>query len=228
MLSERLQKILSERRISKEKFAEMCDLPVETVKNVYYGKTSDPKLSTALKMADALGLSVNCLVGQCQHTPQERALLMNYRNCGQHGKSVIDLVSRYESSSVKNERDSVGTHKIPCIMPQGEIHKGIIYDLCETSEIETTVKDAYIGILMPTNDLAPLFCKGDIILFEDRFPKQNEKAAFYQTDRIYIRKFIEEDGKYRLKCLHGLGTDIILKRMDEVDYIGTCIDVVRS
>ena len=63
MLSERLRELLAVKGISKEDFAELCDLPIETVRNIYYGKTPDPKLSTMLKMSKALDISVNCLVG---------------------------------------------------------------------------------------------------------------------------------------------------------------------
>lgn len=228
MLSDRLKALLHERDISLQEFAEMCDLPLETVRNVYYGKTNDPKLSTAVKMASALNLSVNCLLGKCSHTPAERAILQNYRNCGRHGKSIIELIARYEASAVKGERDSVGKHKIPCILPRGEIRKGIVYDLCETNEIEITIEDAFVAIQMTDNDLAPAFCKGDIILFEDRFPENGEMAAFFKENRVYIRKFIEENGQYRLKCLHPHGEDVVLKKLNELDYIGTCIDVVRT
>ena len=81
---------------------------------------------------------------------------------------------------------------------------------------------------MVSNDLAPTYCKDDVLLFENRFPMNGEKAAFYKGDRIYIRKFLEEGNGYRLKCLHSQDEDIILRRMDEVDYIGTCVDVVRD
>lgn len=228
MIGERLRKELNTRGLSVQEFAEMCDLPVETIRNIYYGKSVDPKLSTALKIADALELGVNCLVGRCQHTHAERTIIHNYRACGKHGKSIIELIARYEASATKNERDSHGKHKIPCLFPQGDMRKGIVYDLCETNDIETNVADAYIALQMTNNDFAPLYCKGDILLFEDRFPSQGEVAAFLKNDRVYIRKFIEENGQYRLKCLHRYGEDIILKRMDETDYIGTCVGVVRE
>lgn len=228
MLSERLRKLLSERKISITEFAEMCDLPLETVRNVYYGKTNDPKLSTAVKMASALQLSVNCLLGQCSNTPQERNLLLHYRNCGAHGKSIIELIAKYEAGAVKHEREMKDKHLIPCIVPHGEIRHGIIYDQCETIEIETTIKDAYIGIKMINNDLVPVYCKDDIILFEDRFPHNGEYAGFFKDGRAYIRKYIEENGQYRLKCLHRSGEDMILKRMDELEYIGTCIAAIRT
>lgn len=167
-------------------------------------------------------------MGQCQHTAQERAILRNYRACGKHGKSVIELIAKYEAGSVKAERESADKHSIPCLVPQGDIRKGIVYDNCETIEIVVAVPDAYVGIMMNNNDLAPMYCKDDIILFENRFPKHGEYAAFFRDGKAYIRKFIEEDKQYRLKCLHSQGTDIVLKRMDEIEYIGTCIDVIRS
>ncbi len=228
MLSDRLKTILHEKDISLQDFAEMCDLPLETVRNVYYGKTTDPKLSTAVKMAGALGMTVNCLLGKCPHTPSERAIIQNYRKCGKHGKSMIEMIARYEASAIQDERNAKGKHKIPCIYPCGETRKGIVLDICDRGEIETSVTEAFVAIQMMDNDFAPVFCKGDILIFEDRFPESGERAAFFRGNRMYIRKFIEEDGQYRLKCLHPYGEDIVLKKLNEFDYIGTCIDVLRS
>lgn len=228
MLSDRLKELLSENKLTINEFAEMCDLPLDTVKNVYYGKTTDPKLSTVSKMSDALNLCMDCFVGKCLLSPEERSIIENFRSCGKHGRSIIELIARYEASAIKSERDKSKIHKIPCIYPHGDIHKGIVYDLCETNEIETSVDAAYIAIQITTNDLAPTYCKNDILLFENRFPNHGEMAAFFKVDRVYIRKFFEENKQYRLKCLHQHGEDIVLKRMDEIEYIGTCIGVVRE
>lgn len=228
MLGERLRSILNERDISIYEFAKMCDLPLDTVKGIYYGKSVDPKLSTAAKMAEALHMSINCLMGKCEHTAAERAILQNYRSCGKHGKSVIEIIARYEASAVKIERDAKGKHKIPCIVPHGDVRKGIVLETCETIEIDTSVENADIAVQLTMNDFAPLYCKDDILLLENRFPANGEMAVFYTTDKAYIRKFVEENGKYRLKCLHKQSEDIILRRMNEVDYIGTVISVLRT
>lgn len=228
MLCERLRQLTNEKGWSLQQLAEISDLPLETVRNIYYGKTPDPKISTVMKLANSFNLTVNCLMGQCSHTPQERAILINYRSCGKHGKSVIELIAKYEASAMKNERDRAETHMIPCIIPQGTVSNGVVFELCETVELETKSTNAYIAVRMVSNDMAPTYCKGDILLFENRFPEPGEKAAFYKGDRIYIRKFCDEGDHYRLQCLHKQGEDIILKRMDEIDYIGTCIDVMRE
>ena len=228
MISARVKDLMNEKGWSLQQLADISDLPMETVRNVYYGKTNDPKISTVMKLAKAFNLSVNCLMGQCPHTTQERIILQNYRSCGPHGKSLIEFIARYEASAVKNERDSSEKHKIPCLVPHNDIRKGIVYETCETIELETSIKEAFVGIQMPNNDLAPMYCKGDIILFENRFPSNRERAAFLKNGRAYIREFIEEDKCYRLKCLHHYGEDIILKRMDEIEYIGTCIGVLAE
>ena len=54
-----------------------------------------------------------------------------------------------------------------------------------------------------------------------------EFAVFYVNEKAYIRKFVEEKDEYRLRCIHDVFDDIVLKRMDEVEYVGTCIGVVR-
>lgn len=227
-LTERFRGLVDTSGMSLQEVADKSSVPFETVRNIYYGKVTDPKVSTVMKLANLFHLSVNCLMGQCTHTREEKAMLQYYRQCGTHGKSVIELVAKYEAVSAKAERESVDKHKIPCLFPRGEIRKGIVYDLCETKDIEVCTKDAFVAIQMTDNDLAPVFCRGDIILFEDRFPENGEIAAFFKTDRVYVRKFIEENGKYILKSLYPQGDDIILKRMNEMEYIGTCIGVVRE
>lgn len=228
MLSLRIRELLAAKGISKDEFAEMCDLPIETVRNIYYGKTPDPKISTVMKMAKALNLSVNCLMGQCSHTAEERALLRYYRSCGNHGKSIILLSSKYEALTAKAEREAVDKHKIPCLIPKGNIRQGIIYDNCETVEVMTSNPNAYAGIKFTNNELVPVFCKGDIVLIENRFPNHGEYGAFYKDEKAYIRQYLEEDNQYRLKCLHHEGQDMVFKRMDEIEYIGTCCGVIRA
>lgn len=228
ILAERINIIRKELGWSQEVLAEKSGLPYETIKNICTGRTPDPKVSTVMALSEATGFAMNCLMGKCNHTSQERFLLRNYRSCGPHGKSIIEFIAKYEASAVKSDREAKDKHKIPCLVPHGDIYKGIVYDNCETTEIETSVPEAFVAIQMVNNDLAPIYCKNDFILLENRFPASGEYAAFFKGGKAYIRKFIEENGVYRLKCLHNQGEDMVFKRMDEIEYIGTCIDVIRT
>lgn len=228
LLSKRIQEILIDLKWTKETLAEKSGLPCETIKNIYYGRTVDPKVSTVLAISEATGYSINCLMGKCEYSSSEKNLIKNYRACGENGKSLIDLVATYEAGAIKCERESLDKHLIPCLVPHGEIYKGILYDSCDTIEIETSVREAYFAIRITSNDLAPRYCKGDTILLQNRFPKNEETAAFFRGERVYIRRFIEENGQYRLRCIHNLDNDILVRRMDEIDYIGTCCGIIRN
>ena len=228
MIRERIATLLNENGWTLSELSKRSGLSIDTIKNITSGKITDPRLTTLVALSDAFNISINCLIGKCPHTPAEKAILRNYRSCGKHGKAIIELIARYEAGATKEYRESLDKHTIPCLVPHGDIRKGIIYDTCETIDYITSNNEAYIGITMTNNDLAPKFCKDDVILFENRFPVDGEYAAFLRGDRVYIRKFIEEDGHYRLKCLHNQGEDIVLKRMDEVQYIGACAGVDRA
>lgn len=223
-----MRELLNSRGISISEFSEMCDLPLETVKNIFYGKTTDPKISTILQMSNALQMSVNEFLGCYSNSKEERAVIQYYRTCGRHGRSIIELVAKYEAVTAKSERESLRKHKIPCLVPHGNINEGIIYDRCETVEIETCVEDAFTAIKITTNDLVPVYCKDDIILLANCFPSNGECGVFYKDTKAYIRKYIEEDGQYRLKSLHKTGQDIVIKRLDQIEYIGTCVGVLRD
>ncbi len=228
ILSKRLQEILITLDWTKERLAEESGLPLETIKNLYYGKTTDPKVSTILAISEATQYSMNCLMGRCPYTSTEKTIIQSYRSCGSHGKSIIEFISKYEASSVKYERELFLEHTIPCILPYGDIRKGILYDTCETIEIKTTIPDAYIAIKIANNDLLPNYFKDDVILLENRFPTNGEMASFIFGNKIYIRKYIEGIDFFCLKSLHNCEDDIIIKRMNEVQYVGTCCGIIRN
>jgi transcriptional regulator with XRE-family HTH domain len=228
MIRERFAALLAERGWTLEEFSKRSGLSINTVKNISGGKTIDPQLSTAAIIAETFGISINCLMGKCPHTPQEKELLRLYRETGKHGKSIITLIARYEAGAIKSEREAKDKHPVPCLLPQGDITNGIIYDACKEEEEITSIPEAYSAIKMPNDDLAPMFCEGDIILFEDRIPKSGEYAGILNGDRAFIRKFIKENGQYKFECLHNHGKDIFVKRLDEINFIGTICGVIRN
>lgn len=229
MITKVLRELMTEHGMSAPDVAREANLPIETVRNLMYeGRVMEPKVTTLQAIGRVFHVSINYLLGEPFLAPDEVEIVENYRRCGRHGKSIIGLTAKYEANSTRDEKGSSDKHTIPCLVPHGDIRKGIIYDACETVEIETSYNDAYVAIEIPNNDLAPIYCEGDKLLFENRFPSNGEYAAFYKGGKAYIRKFIKEDGQYRLKCLHNEGTDFVMKRMDQMDYIGTCIGAVRS
>ena len=219
---------MNENNMTLRELADKSDVPLETLRNIIYNKVTDPKTSTMYAIGKVFGVSINFLLGEPFISPEETALVANYRRSGKHGKSVIELIAKYEATAARSERNAKGRHNVPCVVTKGNIRKGIVYDTNETIEISTVIEEAYMAIAINTNDLTPIFCKNDSILFEKRVPDNGEIIAYIVGDKMYIRKFIEENGRYRMKCLHNHGEDMIFKRMDEIVLVGTCCGVIRG
>ena len=88
LLSRRLIELLDENKMTKENLAEKCGLPIETIRNIYYGKTTDPKVSTLFKIANALNVSIECLIS-CE-----------IENPLRDNKKILDGIMTYDDYSV--------------------------------------------------------------------------------------------------------------------------------
>lgn len=228
MIQEELKYLLEKNNMSKEELAEKADVPLETMRNLYYGKVKDPKASTLLAISRVLRVSVNRLMGERLYTKAEERLIMNYRRCGHHGRSMVMLTANFEADLTKHEKESKSKYRIPCVVPIGAVYDGLKYSSSNIVPVETDESKAYMAIECTSNRLAPAFCKGDKVLIEDRFPDNGETAVFIKDCIIYCRKYIEHDSGYALKSLNRQQCDFELKRMDEIKCIGTCIGIIRA
>lgn len=228
MLYLRLNEMLKEKGMSWQKLAEEAGVPTETMRNIYYGKVRDPKVSTMMGISRALNVSVNYLMGESLYTKEEQDLITAYRKCGNHGKNIMMLIAEYEANLAIHERNSVTKHRIPCIVPLGEVVDGAKYMTCETIEVYTNEPKAYIGVLVPNNFWSPSYCKDDTILLEKRFPKNGEDALFTIEDKVYFRRYVEKEKGFLLKCPNDRAEALAFDRMDKVYCVGTCIGIVRG
>lgn len=227
MLTERIIIQLELNNMHYSQLAERAGIPLETMRNIYYGKVKDPKASTLLAIARVFQVSVNYLMGEDFISPDEKDLLQNYRDCGRHGKSVIRLVGRYEKDIAIMERKAAkgDRHQIPCMKPNGHVADCFKYDASETGQIETIEPEAFLAFEITNNNYLPIYCKGDKILLEDRTPEHGERAMFMIDGKVYLRQFVETATKYVLKSFNKHGQNIEIRRMNEVHCIGTVIGV---
>lgn len=228
MIQNELVYLLEKNGMTYPELAEKAGIPLETMRNLYYGKVKDPKVSTLLAISRVLNITVNRLMGERIYSKQEERLIMNYRRCGSHGKSMVMLTADYEAELARHERTADNKYTIPCIVPLEPVHDGLSYSSSEMVDISTDNPCAYIAIEITSNEFTPVFCKGDRILIEDRWPSNGESAVFFLNNMVYCRKFREHDSGYTLESLNRHGQDFEYKRMDKVKCIGTCVGVVRT
>lgn len=228
MIRNELIRLLEENKMSYPELAELSGVPLETVRNLYYGRVNDPKTSTMMAISRVLRVSVNRLMGERLYNKEEESLITNYRRCNQHGKNMIEFVAGFEANLTKHERETENKYKIPCIIPIAAVADGMRYDTCKYEYVDTVDPKAYLAIECNTNRLSPTYCKGDKILLENRYPNSGESGMFFDHDIIYFRQYIEHDKGYTLKSHHIQQSDLNFTRMDNIKCMGTCIGIIRA
>ncbi len=228
IISVRIKELLAERGMSWQELAEKANIPEETLRNIYYGKVKDPKASTMLAVSKIFSCSINWLMGEQFMTKDEEELLRNYRDCGNHGKAILQVNCHYEATIAKFEREAPNKRSIPCFVPQSITCEGLQYNIGNHKNIYTIEPEAFISLEVPNNHWTPQYCKGDIILFANRFPASGEIALFTWKELVYLRQYVELEKDYVLRCVNGRHEDLHFRRMDELDCVGTAIGVVRA
>ena len=57
-IKQRIMHLCNERKISINKLASICALPPSSVKNILYGRSTDPKIRTIKKICDGLDITL--------------------------------------------------------------------------------------------------------------------------------------------------------------------------
>ena len=227
MIANQLKKELKHREMSLTDLANVVDIPFETLRNLYYSKVKSPKLSTILSICDALDVPVDYMLNRNTYDSEEYELIRNYRDCGTHGKSFIKKTADLEAQIARVQRKSTEKHIIPCLIPTTFVDDGFSYNSCTIEHIYTATKSSYLAIEINTNNFAPVYCKHDRIVLENRFPADGELAVFLFEDKEYFRIYRQQDNQYILQSVTGRDDDIVLNRMDQYVCLGTCVDVIR-
>ena len=75
VIKERILRLCAERNISINRLATICGLPPSSVKNILYGRSTDPKILTIKKLCDGLDMTL----GEFFSTPEFDALEQEIR-----------------------------------------------------------------------------------------------------------------------------------------------------
>ena len=79
-IASRLRDLLAQRRLTQSRVAELADIPNETLNRIVKGTTTNPRVETLGKIADALGVTVGWLLGEkgFEFSHEDRAELRRF------------------------------------------------------------------------------------------------------------------------------------------------------
>ena len=202
---------VDEKDITIKEISETADIPFSTLNSFLYGNTNDVKLSTAVKLAKALKISIDELVGAETISDVSRESIAICRNLPDNAVYLIRWYIRYiDSLNKKNEphRRYVSVMELEC-NHNGNLKITTNYRHIDITDIgEEYRSKVFFGITMPCEHYMPHYSPYDILLIaNDRNPQGHEDSLLRIDGCLYIaRRKIENgvakyysirDGKFR-------------------------------
>lgn len=200
---------LEEKDITIKEISEEADVPFSTLNTFLYGESKDIKLSTAVKLAKALNVSIDELIGAETINEVSRESISICRNLPDNALYLIRWYIRYiESLNKKNEphKRYISVMKLDCNQ-NGNLKITTDYKHIDITDIDKEcICKVFFGITMPCDHYMPVYSPYDILLIaNDRQPTVHENSLIRVNGCLFIAKkknneyFSIRDGKFRLK-----------------------------
>lgn len=203
---------VDEKDITIKEISETADIPFSTLNSFLYGNTNDVKLSTAVKLAKALKISIDELVGAETISDVSRESIAICRNLPDNALYLIRWYIRYiDGLNKKNEphRRYVSVMELEC-NHNGNLKITTNYRHIDITDIgEEYRSKVFFGITMPCEHYMPTYSPYDILLIaNDRDAKTNENVLIRTDGNLFLAKrkiengiakyYSIRDGKYRI------------------------------
>ena len=200
---------VDDKDVTLKEISEKADIPFSTLNTFLYGSSRDIKLSTVVRLAHALDVSIDELVGADTINEVSRESISICRNLPDNALYLIRWYIRYiDSLNKKNEPNKryVSVMKLDCNQ-NGNLKITTDYKHIEITEIDTECScKVFFGITMPCDHYMPVYSPYDILLIaNDRQPTAHENSLIRVNGCLFIAKkknneyFSIRDGKFRLK-----------------------------
>lgn len=189
---------VSDKDITLRAISETADMPFETLKNFLYKDSADCKLSTAIKLARALNVSVDELVGS-ETIP--KSTLESIRMCRDLPENDLYLVRwfiRYLAQLNENTDRSKRYVSVMLLEPDnnGDLKMTTNYKKVEISDLDEPAKSKiFFGVSLNCDNYMPHYSPYDTLLIaNDRPPKLSEKCLIRSGEYLFIARRKIENG----------------------------------
>lgn len=203
---------IDEKDITIKDISEKANVPFSTLNSFLYGDSKDIKLSTAVKLARALDVSIDELVGADTINEVSRESIAICRNLPDNALYLVRWYIRYiDSLNKKNEPHKcyVSVMELEC-NSNGNLKITSNYRHIDITDIgEEYRSKIFFGITMPCDHYMPTYSPYDILLIaNDREPYRNENSLLRIDGQLRIAKrkienriakyYSIRDGKFRI------------------------------
>lgn len=225
-----VDKLMDERDMTLKQLAELSGLNMETVKTFLYDKESkDCKLTTAIGIAKAFGLTVAELAETETIEPRIIENMKIYRELPESSKTLIDFMVKHQKFIHEEHRSNrVISVMQPICNNNGNMKKTNIYEPLNIDNIgKESLHRIFMGIKIPCEHHLPHYMKGDVLLIaNDRDAHANEHSVIIVNDNLIITHRVIENGKPKY---YGIRDNVLRSEDDDRIYVlGYIVKVINE
>ncbi len=209
---ENLFTYVDDKDITLTEIADKAGIPLSTLNSFLYGNTSDPKLSTVVKLSRALEISIDELIGAETITDKQRESISICRNLPEHDVYLVRWFIRYLEDLNRNADPNIRTVSVMRLEQtiHGEIKLTSDYHKMDISELDRTYSSKiFFGIILPCDYYMPKYSPLDVLFVaNDRNPTILDDCLIRVGNHVFLatrkveegvaRYYSIRDGKYRL------------------------------
>ena len=196
-----LYKLMKERNISRAELSEISGLSDGTIQTVLYGKGEDCKLSTAIALAKAFGVSIDELAdaGILEDTVKQNMIAI--RSMPENAKYIIRWFINHQAMLYREDKRD-GQKRISVIDPiytnDGVLKVTNRFRQLDISELPQDVQDkVFIGLRLSCEFYMPYYSPFDVVLLaNDRAAFPREHVVILKGNNIFFAKQKFENGHY--------------------------------
>lgn len=199
---------LRQKGLTLAELSEKADMPLSTLRSFLYGDAKDCYVSLAVKLARALHVSVDELIGCGTISEKTRGSLQIMRQFPDSFANFVHWGIRYHYTEMS--RDNV-VHAIEVMeavpTEYGNIKMTNDFHFLDIGNLDPQIHPkVFMGIRMPCDNYIPHYYEGDVLLLaHDREPRPSEHVVVHYKDCIWLvqRKTQIIDG-VRTSCFYSI------------------------
>jgi hypothetical protein len=202
--------------------SEKADIPFSTLSAFLYGDATDCKLSTAVKLARALGISIDELVGAGTIEEETRECVAMSRSLDQHHRNVIRGFVRHQYNMHANTPEKI--KRISVLLPEcqsGSLRTTTASEPMDITHLPAAIRsNACVGVRIPCDHYEPHYFQDEVILLgADREAHNGERCVVRYAGNLYIctKRIEHPGGKELIKYMSLMDSRQVLFTREEID-----------
>lgn len=214
--------------------AEKANIPLETFKAFFYGKSDECRLSTAIKLAKVFNISVDELVGAETVSNDMEEYINMYKKLPEYSQYLVKYFIRHQNN-IYQQRVVSGKKVISVLKPQCVDSylqsTNVTEPLCiEHLNADMKAKVA-LGIKIPCEHYMPVYSPYDVLLLAaDREAHNGECCVIERNNKLFIveKKIYIKDGVKRSDYVSLMNSRFIIPDTEIDEKIGYIVGFLNS